>query len=60
MFVEAERAVALVGRNAALVEVVAALEHLEDLMLVPLVDERHRALVAAQVLRHASFDLQKD
>ena len=57
MFVEAERAVAFVGCNTTLMEVVATLEHLDDLMLVPFVDERQRALVAAQVLGHASFDL---
>lgn len=60
VLVEAKGAVAFVGGDASLVEVVPALEHLEDLVLVPLVDERHRALVAAQVLRHASFDLKED
>ena len=60
MLVEAEGAVALVGGYTALVEIVAALEHLDGLVLVPLIDERHGALVAAQTLRHASFDLHEE
>ena len=55
MLVEAKGAVAFVGGYTALVEIVAALEHLDGLVLVPLVEERHRAFLAAQALRQEVF-----
>ena len=57
MFVEADGAVAFVGGHAALVEVVTAFEHLYGVVLIPLVHEGHRALVAGEMLRCASFHL---
>ena len=60
VLVEAKGAVAFVGGYTALVEIVATLEQLNGLVLVPLIEERHRALLAAQTLRHASSDLQEE